>query len=183
MRAVRGGVVGWLVLSAGGCAPTEPPAAAEWVDPMDPDDIYFYDPDSMEDLDLGVGGGPGTADHSEGVSSTVYEGEFYFELVGDEGVSTCLGGVWVEALGHVLEGEVRCVVEGVLAGEGELVGLLSGETGGDGSLQAELDLWHLQTRMPGQFDGESLEATFEDWYSSAHVRGTVWISLEATRLP
>jgi hypothetical protein len=150
---------------------------------MNPDDVYFYDPEAMEDHDLGVGGGAGTEDQSEGVSSTVYEGEFSLVFAAEDEESTCSGQVWVEALGHVLEGEVRCVFEGPHANVGEQVGLLQGETGGDGSLQAELDLWQVQVRMPGHFDGEHLEASFEDWYSSAHLRGDVWISLVAARSP
>lgn len=172
-----------LLVAAVGCAAPQTPATTEWVDPMDPDEVYFYDPESMEDLDLGVGGGPGTEDLSEGVSSSVYEGDFVFTLLDDEGESTCAGTVLVEAYGHVLDGEVRCRLEGVHGSHDELVGILSGETGGDGSLQAELDLWHLQAWMPGHFDGEHLEATFEDWYSSALVRGDVWIHLAAARTP
>ena len=126
-----------LLAAAVGCAAPQTPATTEWVDPMDPDEVYVYDPESMEDLDLGVGGGPGTEDFSEGVSSSVYEGDFVFTLLEDVGESTCAGTVSVEAHGHELEGEVRCRLEGAREGAGGGVGEEEGDADAEGGADTQ----------------------------------------------
>ena len=61
-------------------------------------------------------------------------------------------------------------------------GTLEGDIGGDGSLQAELEIWSVQTFVPGRVDGDRIEVATEQWYSTADLQADLVVTVEAEPL-